>query len=182
MATRQTADTVYFDKGGPEHTQATLQAAKERATKLKPEAIVVTSTSGKTALEAARIFAGTGIRIIAGPFQKHLWEKYAPLDPELAAKCRELAVEFLPDEPVVALLDLERPDIVNAWRTVSQGFKVALQVASMCVDTGLLKPGAHVISIGGSERGADTAIAVQIHGYTNVLKSNVTEIIAMPSR
>lgn len=65
---------------------------------------------------------------------------------------------------------------------MSQGFKVALQVASMCVDTGLLKPGAHVISIGGSVRGADTGIAVQIHGYTNVLKSNVTEIIVMPSR
>ena len=176
------AETTYFDKGGPEHTQATLQAAKDRATDLKPEAVIVTSTSGKTALEAAHIFAGTGSRIIAVPFQKHLWEKHSPPDSQLAAECRELGVEFLPDEPVVPLLDSERPDIVNAWRTVSQGFKVALQVASMCVDTGLLKPGAHVISIGGSGRGADTAIAVETCGYTNVLESNVTEIIAMPSR
>lgn len=175
-------DTVYFDKGGPEHTQATLQAAKERAVNLEPKAVVVTSTSGKTALEASRIFTGTGIRIIAAPFQKHLWEKYSPLDSKPAAECRELGVEFLPDEPIVPLLDSERPDIVNAWRTVSQGFKVALQVASMCVDTGLLKPGDHVISVGGSGQGADTAIAVQTYGYTDVLKSNVTEIIAMPSR
>ena len=176
------ADTVYFDKGGPEHTQATLQVAKERASELKPEALIVTSSSGKTALKAAHIFARTDVRIIVTPFQKHLWEKYTPLDPQLAAECRKLGVEFLPDEPVVPLLDLERPDIVNAWRTVSQGFKVALQVASMCVDTGLLKPGAHVISIGGSGQGADTAIAVETYGYTNVLKSNVTEIIAMPLR
>ena len=100
----------------------------------------------------------------------------------MAADCRELGVEFLPDEPVVPLLDSEHPDITNAWRTVSQGFKVALQVASMCVDTGLLKPGAHVISIGGTVWGADTGIAVETYGYADVLKSNVTEIIAMPSR
>ncbi len=173
--------TVYFEKGGPEHTQATLQAAKERQAELGTEAIVVTSTTGKTALEAARIFAGTGTRIIAAPFQKHLWEKYRPLDPQMAAECRELGVEFLPDEPVVPLLDEDRPDIVNAWRTVSQGFKVALQVASMCVDTGLLKPAAAVISIGGSDWGADTAIAIRTYGYSDVLKSNVIEIIAMPS-
>lgn len=173
--------TTYFEKGGPDHTQATLQVARERASELGTEAIVVTSTSGKTALEAARIFAGADTRIIAVPFQKHLWEKYSSLDPQLAAECRELGVEFLPDDPVVPMLDAERPDIVNAWRTVSQGFKVALQVASMCVDTGLLKPGAHVISIGGSGEGADTAIAVQTYGYRDVLKSNVTQIIAMPS-
>lgn len=174
--------TFYFDKGGPEHTHATLQAAKERAIDLKPKAVIVTSTTGKTALEAAHIFAGTDIRIIAAPFQKHLWKKYSPLDPQLATECRKLGVEFLPDEPAVPMLDSERPDIVNAWRTVSQGFKVALQVASMCVETGLLKACDYVISIGGSGEGADTVIAVQTYGYADVLKSNVTEIIAMPSK
>lgn len=175
-------ETVYFDKGGPEHTGATLQAAKNRTDKIDIEAVVVTSSSGKTALEAARIFDGSDTRVIAVPFQKHLWEKFSPPDSQMAAECRELGVEFLPDDPVLPLLDEERPDIVNAWRTVSQGFKVALQVASMCVDTGLLEPGASVISIGGSGKGADTAIVVQTYGCGDVLKSNVTEIIAMPSK
>ena len=84
--------------------------------------------------------------------------------------------------PPVPMLSRDHPDIVNAWRTVGQGFKVALQVASMCVDTGLVITGAHVISMGGSSRGADTAVAVKIQGYDTVLKSIVTEIIAMPSR
>ena len=175
------AETVYFEKGGPEHTRETVRAARERADEVKPEAVVVASTTGKTALEAARAFAGTGTRIIAVPFQKHLWEKHRPHDPELARECLELGVEFLPDEPVVRILGSEHPDIADAWRTVSQGFKVAMQVASMCVDTGLLQPGAHVISVGGTEWGADTAIAVETYGYAEVLKSNVTEIIAMPS-
>lgn len=173
--------TAYFDRGGPEQTRPTLEAAKARVAEIDAEAVIVTSTSGKTALEAARIFAGTGMRIIAAPFQKHLWAKWRPPDAQLAAACRELGVEFLPDDPVVPLLDDEYPDIVNAWRTLSQGFKVALQVASMCVDTGLLQPGAHVVAVGGSAQGADTAIAVRTYGYRDVLKSNVTEIIAMPS-
>ena len=174
--------TLYFDKGGPENSQETLEAAKKRALEIEPEAVVITSSSGKTALEAARIFAGTNIRLIGAPFQKHLWDRHRPLEPQFADECRQLGMEFLPDKPIVPMLDSQRPDIVNSWRTVSQGFKVALQVASMCVDTGLLKPGDHVISIGGSSRGADTAIAVQICGFDDILKSNVTEIIAMPAK
>ena len=177
----QKATTLYFEKGGPDNTQLTLEAAKERASEIRPEAVIVTSTSGKTALEAARIFSGSEIRIIAVPFQRHLWEKYSAPDPQVVAECRGLGVEFIPDEPAVPMLSENHPDIVNAWRTVSQGFKVALQVASMCVDTGLVKPGDHVIAIGGSGRGADSAIAVKPHGFNEVLKSNVTGIIAMPS-
>jgi len=174
------AETVYFEKGGRQRTKATLQAAKERFGALKPEAVVVTTTSGKTALEAAKIFAGTGARIIAAPFQKHLWDRFDAPDPQLAAKCRELGVEWMPDEPAMPLMDDERPDIVNAWRVVSQGFKVALQMAAWCVDTGMLKAGAHVFAMGGSGQGTDTAIAVRTYGYKEVLNSKVTAIIAMP--
>ncbi len=172
---------LYFERGGPQNSRATLEAAKARALELKPEAVVVTSTTGKTGLEAAQIFAGTGMRMIVAPFQRHLWEKYEPLDPHLEAECRKLGAEFLPDEPAVPMIDDERRDVIRAWYTLSQGFKVAIQVASMCVDTGLLEPGARVIAIAGSDHGADTAIVVRIRGYTDVLKSNVTEIIAIPS-
>ncbi|MBN2309849.1 MAG: hypothetical protein JXR94_12820 [Candidatus Hydrogenedentes bacterium] len=173
-------ETVYFEKGGPQNTEAALDAVRARVPELKPDAVVVATTSGRSALVAARALADTGVRVIAVPFQKHLYDKYGPPDPELAAQCRESGVEFLPEEPTVPMLDTHRPDIVNAWRTMSQGFKVALQVASMCVDLGMLDAGAHVIALGGSGEGADTAVAVHTYGYDDVLKSNVTGIIAMP--
>ena len=176
-----TKPTLYFDKGGESNSIAALEAAKARALELKPVAVIVTSSTGKTALEAAKIFQGTGLRIIAAPFQKHLWDKYRGVDPKIAAQCRELGVEFMPDEPKVPMLSTDHPDIVNAWRVVSQGFKVAIQMAAMCVDTGVIQAGDHVISLGGSSRGSDTAIAVIAQGTANVLKSKVTEIIAMPS-
>ena len=174
-------ETVYFDKGGPANTQATLEAARVRAADAQPAALVVASTSGKTALVAAKTFAGTGIRIIAVPFQKHLWDEYGAPDPKIVAECRAMGVEFLPEEPPVAMLDSGHPEIVNAWRTVSEGFKVALQVSSMCVDAGLLKPGSRVIGVGGSGTGADTAIVLKTYGSRAVLKSRVQEIIAMPA-
>lgn len=78
------------------------------------------------------------------------------------------------------MLDDLHPDAIRAWYMVSQGFKVALQVASECVEAGILAPGSHVISLGGSSRGVDTAIAVQIYGYTDLFKAKVIEIICMP--
>ena len=178
------AEMVYFEKGGREHSEAVLAAMRERACAMEPRpaAIVVTSTTGETALKAAEFFNGTGFRVIAVPFQRHLWGRYRGPDPGLVAACAELGVEFLPDEPRIPLVDLERPDIVNAWRVVSQGFKVALQAASMCVDTGLIDDGALVMAAGGTSSGADTAVVLEARGYADILESNVLEIVTMPNR
>jgi len=175
------SETLYFDKGGPEHTGITLEVVKERALEIKPDAVIVASITGASALKAGQIFRGTGVRVVGVSLQKGVWDaKYGFLDENLAAQAREHGVEFLPDEPVVPIIDTEKPDIANAWRMLSQGFKVAIQVASMCVDTGMIAGGAEVIATGGSGAGTDTAIVVKIRGYKDILKSNVTEIIAMP--
>ena len=172
--------TLYFEDGGAECTEPTLKAARERALEIKPEAVVVSSSTGKTALEAGRIFEGTGFRIIAVPFQKHFWDSYTPVDPEIREQCEALGVDFLPDEPLVRFFDNEMPGVANAFRTLSQGFKVAMQVGSMCVDTGILRDSANIIAIGGTHQGADTAICVTVRGYEALLSSNVTGIIALP--
>lgn len=172
---------LYFDKGGREHTDATLEAARQRALEIKPAAVVVASITGATAVKAGRLFEGTGQRVIGVSLQPGAWDpKYGALVEEFAVEARSFGVEFLPDEPPCRLVDYERPDVANAWRMVSQGFKVALQVASMCVDTGMIGDEAEVIAIGGTDSGADTAVVVEIRGYEKLLNSNVTEIIAMP--
>ncbi len=71
------------------------------------------------------------------------------------------------------------PQSVKAWRCISQRFKVTLQVAAQCVDTGLLEPGALVISLGGSSHGTDTAVALRAYGADDVFKIKVIEIIAI---
>jgi len=94
-------EIIYFEKGNHKHSEDALEAARERALEIKPEAIIIASTSGKTGIMAAHIFKGTGFRIIAVPFQKDLAEKHNwKLDPMLAEECKILGVELLPEEPV----------------------------------------------------------------------------------
>ena len=173
--------TVYFSEAGAANTVDTLELAQDRAVGWGITTIIVACTTGKTALQAAEIFAeGTPCRIICVPYQKHLWEQYGGLDPEIVEKCIEKQVLFLPDAPKVRLLDDERPDICNSFRCFSEGLKVAVQAASMCVDTGLVEAGTKVISIGGTGKGSDTAIVVLPHDYEHILDSRIQEIIAIP--
>lgn len=176
--------TVYFDKGGPDHTQATIEAAKRRAMELepKPAAVIVASTSGKTGSAAARAFESTGVRVLVVPFQAgtEAGEKHGVADRTLKEQCERLGGTFIPDTPAYVFLDTTHPDIVAAWRVVSQGFKVALQVAAICVDLDLVEAGTDVIALGGSGKGADTAVLLTAQSTENALKMNVKEIIAMP--
>ncbi len=66
------------------------------------------------------------------------------------------------------------------------GLKVAIEVMFMSVWAGILPPGENVIAIGGTERGADTAIVVRSAFQENFFASEaskrpmVREILAMP--
>ncbi len=174
---------VYFDKAGQKNRVSTMELIKKKALKVKPEAVIITSTSGKTGVEAAKMLNGTGIKLIIVPFQKHIAEKHNWLiDDNLKKQSLELGAIFLPDEPQCKLLDDERNDLVRGWYCLGQGAKVALQVATMCVDTGLIAEGATVISSGGTNDGADAAILMQAYGYDNAQKNRINEIIAMVSK
>src|SRR5665811_1902095 len=55
---------MYFEKAGKENTQKTLQIAKEEALTRGISHIVVASTFGDTALAAAEMLKGTGIKLV----------------------------------------------------------------------------------------------------------------------
>jgi len=181
VKTMKTCETVYFEIEGESNTSNTLEAVKKALARVKVDAVIVASTTGETAAKAGEVL-GNSIRIIGVPFQSDRQTKWGAPTTENVSKCKELGVELLPDEPKVLFIDSERPDIVNAWRVVSRGFKVALQCASMCVDTGLIPEGSTVIALGGRIRGADTAIVAEIYGYDKILKSSIKEIIALPKK
>jgi hypothetical protein len=55
---------MYFEKAGKENTKQTLQIAKEEALKRGINHLVVASTFGDTALSAAQMLNGTGIKLV----------------------------------------------------------------------------------------------------------------------
>jgi len=175
----KTVETRYYESEGSDNTICTLEIVKNAIERLQINTVIVASTTCSTAVKAGEVIGKTA-RIIGVPFQSDRQLKWGAPTEDNILKCKKLGVELLPDEPKVAFVDAERPDIVNGWRVVSRGFKVALQCASMCVDTGLIKEGSTVIALGGRISGADTAIVVQIFGFEHILKSNIIEILTLP--
>ena len=60
-----TNSIVYFEEMGKVNTVETLVVSKKRALELGIRQVLVASSHGYTAKEAARIFEGTGIEVIA---------------------------------------------------------------------------------------------------------------------
>jgi hypothetical protein len=70
--------------------------------------------------------------------------------------------------------------IAMTLRTFGQGTKVALEIAAMAADAGLVRVDEEVISIGGTGRGADTALVVQPSHVHRFFHTRVKEVICKP--
>ena len=106
--------TAIYKESGPINTTHTLELVLQKADALGISDIIIASKSGRTALEAALIFAeGTSCRIICAPFQKHLRDRYCAPDPAVIEKCIAMQVLILPDDPEIPLIDEDAPGGVD---------------------------------------------------------------------
>ncbi|MFQ6131206.1 MAG: hypothetical protein ACE5R4_04155 [Armatimonadota bacterium] len=184
---------LWFDEPGPANTAATLAAARERCEALGLRDVVLASTTGKTAIAAAEAFAGSGANLVAVTLHAGLWEKYDPPDPDLVARAQSLGVKFhtathtLLGNLGTAIREKYggTPDadlVAYTYYTLSQGFKVAVEVVAMAADGNLIGMDADVVGIGGSSYGADTAVVMRPAYSTSFFDLKVREIICMPRK
>jgi hypothetical protein len=180
-----------FDKGGHENTGATLEAVRARADELGINHVVLATTSGETALKAAEAFAGSDIAIVAVTLHAGYWQTYAAPDEEKVAAAEAQGVRFLTaTHSLMGGVESAIRDkfgglgpvelIAHTYYTISHGFKVAVEVAVMAADAGLVPVDREVIAIAGTGRGADTAVVLSPAYSTNFFDLKVREIIAMP--
>jgi hypothetical protein len=71
--------------------------------------------------------------------------------------------------------------IAHTLRLLSQGVKVGVEIAVMALDAGLIPYGEPVVAIGGTGRGADTAIVVTPSHASSIFDTKINEIICKPS-
>jgi hypothetical protein len=186
--------TTYFDKTGrEENTNKTLALAKQRADELGIETVVVASTVGGTAVKAVGVFAGCKPVVVT-----HTDGFREPNTQELTTENRQIIEskggiilttthafggihralhqgEGSP-APTVAMGDV----IAMTLRTFGQGMKVALEIAAMAADAGLVRTNEDVICIGGTGHGADTAVVLQPSYVHRFFNTRVKEIICKP--
>ena len=186
--------TVYFEKpGGEENTKKTLSLAKARADELGIKTIVIASTVGDTAVKAVDIFKGyksivvthvTGMRepdtqeftaenrkIVEGKGGIILTTAHA-----FGAIHRSIGATGGPPTPTSAVGDI----IAMTLRTFGQGMKVVCEIAAMAADAGLVRTDKEIISIGGTGRGADTAVVLQPSNTHAFFDLRIKEIVCKP--
>ena len=180
--------TRYFEQGGRGCTAETLRAARERAVQLGVRSVVVASTHGWTALEAAAAFEGTGIRVIAvslsAAFENEGWTMTPPERAALEARGIPVltCLHSLADGIAEGFLGESTPGniVANTLRWFSQGMKVAVETSIMVVEAGLVTAGAEIVAVAGTTEGADTAIVIRPSFARTVKDLRVCEILCKP--
>jgi hypothetical protein len=156
----------YFEETGPANTDRTLELACRHAREEGIGTVVLASTRGTTAARALELCAG--LDLVAVGIER---ERF-PLDEaerfERSGKLifsREIDYEY-------------SPDMQRAFRRFGQGTKVAVEVVVCAVLAGLVEVGERVIGVGGSSRGADTALVVE--AAWDFSDTHVSEILCKP--
>ncbi len=180
---------VYFKKTGKENTGRTLEAAARRAEELGIRNVVVASTSGETGLMAANIFASKNLVIVSHStgFVKPDYQEFLP---EFRKKIEEAGARILTCQHALGgvgravrkkLQTYELEEIIAyTLRIFGEGTKVAVEIALMAADAGLIPTREPCISVGGTDRGADTAILLKPAHAQNFFDLRIMEIIAKP--
>ena len=174
---------TYFDKPGAENTSAVLALVKRRAAEAGVQRVVVASTTGDTARQAAEALGEAGLKLIVIPHQ-HGFGDQSRFDPHIAEQLEKAGhrvhwatmlfhtEEFYGTNAPTAL--------ANVLRTFGQGTKVCIEILLMAADAGLVSRGERSIVVAGSGRGADTAILATASTSNRLREVRVHEILCKP--
>ncbi len=166
----------YFMKYGSQNTNAVLEAVYRRAGEGDLKTVVVASTSGRTGAKFAEALKGKADVIVVS---------YEEMSRNFKRRIAELGGVVV-EKAHLPLHKRGMDKVRNAFYTLGQGFKVAVEAVLIAADKKLIKTRAVVIGVGGTRRGADTAIVVKAVSTKDMLgpdldkRLEIREIIAMP--
>ena len=184
----------YFDKPGEENTRDAIRIAVERAKELGITRMVIASTSGKTAREAAGIVRGTGISLIivshvVGFTNPGVWE----FDPEIAQELKGEGITIVTGTHVLSGLERafsSSPKVGGRSRSeavaealrriIAIGLKVAVECVLIAADQGAIPVSEEVIALGGPGCGVDTVCVIRPSHTSRFFDLQIREIVAMP--
>ncbi|UCE40938.1 MAG: hypothetical protein JSV17_16075 [Candidatus Aminicenantes bacterium] len=179
----------YHWEPGKGNTQRTLEIAAHRAEELGIKTVLVASTSGETGLLAARIISAAQVVIVTHS-TGFLKPDFQQLQPEMRKQIQEEEGQILTCQHALGgvgravrkKLDTYELEEIMAYtlRIFGEGTKVAVEIALMAADAGLVSTQEPCISVGGTAQGADTAIVLQPAHAQNFFNMKILEILAKP--
>jgi len=179
----------YWLKPGRQNTKKTLALAVQRAKQLKIEHFVIASCSGYTVKKLLEIVPGSNIIMIThqAGFQK---AGVCELPELIARNLKKKGVTIFTGTHFFGGVGravrmkfggLEVDELVaHTLRIFGQGVKVAIEIAIMALDAGMIPYGKEVIAIGGAGQGADTAVVCLPNHGKDLFSFELREIICKP--
>lgn len=184
----------YFERPGPENTADAARFAVERAQALGIGAVVVASSSGRTALQFLEVMMDADLELVVvthavGFRAPGEWE----FDPAAARTLREAGATIVTGTHVLS--GLERAFSASAKvgggsrseavaealrRVVAVGLKVAVECVMIAADQGAVPIDREVVACGGTGSGADTVVVARPAHTNRFFDCQVRELVAMP--
>lgn len=182
---------MYFKSKGKEHTEKTAELALIKAKETGIKTIVVASSKGKTLKAVLDHPYSRNMNIIC---VTHAHGYPTPGESEMSMETR---AEFIRQGVNIhtashVLSGAERgistkfggaypvEIIAHTLRMFGQGLKVCVEIAVMALDAGLILYQEDVIAIGGTGRGADTAVIIRPGHASSIFDTYISEIICKP--
>lgn len=181
---------AWFTRPGRQNTTRTCRLAAARASQLGVADFVVASNTGSTALKlAAAVPSGSNVICVTHHVGFREPGK-SELTPAARRRLDRACIRMLTTTHLLAGVERAArmkfgglgPAETIAWslRCLGEGTKVAVEVAVMALDAGLVPFGRDVIALGGTGRGADTALVIRPAHSRQFFDTTVREVICKP--
>jgi len=182
----------YHRNQGETNTETTLGRVYRRGRELSVKNILIPTCTGKSAFAACEALKGEfGIIVVT-----HVTGFLKPDTQELSEENRTAllgrGVKVLTAQHAFGgvgrgvrnKLGSYQVDEIMAFtlRIFGQGTKVAVELALMAADAGLIRTDEDVISLGGASHGLDTALLLKPANSFNIFDLKVREVICKPAQ
>ncbi len=184
-------DIFYWARPGKGNTDATIDLALNRAQQLKIKHVVIASCSGWTTKKLLK--KGKKIKIVSVAHESGFYKAgTCEMNKKTEAFLRKHGVQVYTGTHFLGGFDrairfkfggvAPAELAAHTLRIFGQGIKVAVEIAIMALDAGLLPYNREIVSIGGSGEGADTAIVCLPRHGKDFFSFEVREIICKPRK
>jgi len=203
MSKREVKKIIYFETPGPHNTDNVVEAVKERIKEGDVKHVIVASISGRTAQMVAEELRGMAVSVVCvsgcPSWLVQSGVEYPFVKGETREKLERLNVAIVDKTPSTLSGDtidygIARYGYIPASWVMAEtleavggyGLKTAVEAILMATDCAAVPHSTNVISLAGTDKGADTAIVAKSTFSPWVFSSDaarrfqVLEIIAMP--
>lgn len=181
--------TTLFSKPGPENTGEALRLAKERADELGIRNIVVASSTGRTGVEASKLFRSYNLIVVTSVAGYNVPNEIR-MQPEHRLEIEANGGRVLTSAHIMGGLGravhnkfgaIQVDEVIaNVIRLFSEGTKVACEISCMAVDAGYFRTDEEAVAIAGASGGADTVLVVSPNNSHRFFDLRIREIICKP--